>query len=162
MVNTMKYFNRKLEKKLAVSHESHHPIKDRLLHSPLLILESSTLQLPDQIFNSSYCQPYNSYDVSSENLLLDQLIISKLIFFFILITYLVDIVLIAALAERSPIIIQCGSNPSRRKNLDVRPCDRTTQRPYDRRPYDRTTVQGATEALYGLYPQFKCMTFIYS
>ena len=43
-----------------------------------------------------------------------------MIFFFILITYLVDIVLIAALAERSPIIIQ---------------------RPYDRRPYDRTTVR---------------------
>ena len=33
-------------------------------------------------------------DVSSENLVLDQPIIPKLIFFFILITYLVDIVLI--------------------------------------------------------------------
>ena len=43
--------------------------------------------------NSPYCQPYNSYNVSSENLVLDQLI-PKLIFFFILITYLVDIVLI--------------------------------------------------------------------
>ena len=32
---------------------------------------------------------------------------------------------------RSPIIIQNSSNPSGRKNLDVR-------------PYDRTTVQGAT------------------
>ena len=32
--------------------------------------------------------------VGSENLVLDQLIIPKLIFFFILITYLVDIVLI--------------------------------------------------------------------
>ena len=39
--------------------------------------------------------------------------------------------LIAELAERSPIIIQNSSNPSSRKNLDVRPCD-------------RTTVQGAT------------------
>ena len=39
--------------------------------------------------------------------------------------------LIAELAERSPIIIQNSSNPSSRKNLDVR-------------PYDRTTVQGAT------------------
>ena len=27
-----------------------------------------TLQLPDQICNSPYCQPYNSYNVSSENL----------------------------------------------------------------------------------------------
>ena len=53
-----------------------------------------TLKLPDQICNSPYCQPYNSCDVSSENLVLDQLIIPKLIFFFILITYLVDIVLI--------------------------------------------------------------------
>ena len=43
--------------------------------------------------NSPYCQPYNSYNVSSENLVLDQLIIPKLIFFFILITYLVHIAL---------------------------------------------------------------------
>ena len=43
---------------------------------------------------SPYCQPYNSYNVRSENLVLDQLIIPKLTFFFILITYLVDIVLI--------------------------------------------------------------------
>ena len=48
----------------------------------------------DKIGNSPYCQPYNSYDVSSENLVMDQLIIPILIFFFILITYLVDIVLI--------------------------------------------------------------------
>ena len=52
-----------------------------------------TLQLPDQICNSPYCQPYNSYNVSSENLVLDQLIIAKLIFFFIHITCLLDIVL---------------------------------------------------------------------
>ena len=39
--------------------------------------------------------------------------------------------LIAELAERSPIIIQNSSNPSSRKNLDVR-------------PYDCTTVRGAT------------------
>ena len=37
---------------------------------------------------------YNSYNVSSENLVLDQLTIPKLIFFSILITYLVDIILI--------------------------------------------------------------------
>ena len=53
-----------------------------------------TLYLPDQIFNSLYCQPYNSYSVSSENLVLDQLIIPKLILFSILVTYLVDIVLV--------------------------------------------------------------------
>ena len=47
---------------------------------------------PDQNCNSPYCQPYNSFKVSLENLVLDQLIIPKLIFFFILITYLVDIV----------------------------------------------------------------------
>ena len=53
-----------------------------------------TLKLPDQICNSLYYQPYYFCNVSSENLVLDQLIIPKLIFFFILITYLVDIVLI--------------------------------------------------------------------
>ena len=53
-----------------------------------------TLLLPDHICLSSYCQPYNSYNVGSENLALGQLIIFKLIFFFILITYLVDIVLV--------------------------------------------------------------------
>ena len=41
----------------------------------------------------SYYQPYTFYNVSSENLVLDQLIFPKLIFFLILITYLVDIVL---------------------------------------------------------------------
>ena len=51
------------------------------------------LQLPNLPCNSPYCQPYNSYNVSSENLVLDQLIIPKLIVFFILITFLVDIVL---------------------------------------------------------------------
>ena len=38
---------------------------------------------------------------------------------------------IAELAERSPITVQNSSNPSSRKNLVVR-------------PYNRTTVQGAT------------------
>ena len=45
-----------------------------------------------RIYNSLYCQPYNSYKVSSENLVVDQLLIPKLIFVFILITFLVDIV----------------------------------------------------------------------
>ena len=48
--------------------------------------------LPDQVCNSPQCQQYNTYNVSSDNLLLDQLIIPKLIF--ILMTYLLDIVLI--------------------------------------------------------------------
>ena len=43
---------------------------------------SLTLCLPDQICNSPYFQPYNSYNVRSENLVLDQPIIPKLIFFF--------------------------------------------------------------------------------
>ena len=54
----------------------------------------STLSLQDQISNSPYFLPYNLYDVSSENLALNPLIIPKLIFFFILITCLFDIVLI--------------------------------------------------------------------
>ena len=53
-----------------------------------------TLQLPDQTWNSLYCETYNSYYGSSQNLVSDQLIIPKLIFFFILNTYLLDIVLI--------------------------------------------------------------------
>ena len=39
-----------------------------------------TLELLDQNFTSPYCQPYNSYNVSSENLVLDQVIIPKLTF----------------------------------------------------------------------------------
>ena len=54
-----------------------------------------TLELPDQIFTSLYCQPYNSYNVSSENLVLDQVIIPKLTFsLFSIITHLIDIVLV--------------------------------------------------------------------
>ena len=49
--------------------------------------------IPDQVCNSPYCQPYNCFYVSSEILVLDQLIIPKLVFFFVLITYFVDIVL---------------------------------------------------------------------
>ena len=43
--------------------------------------------------NSPYCLSYNSCDVSSESLVLHLLIILKLIFFFILVTCLLDIVL---------------------------------------------------------------------
>ena len=65
------------------------------LHSTILFgdgFELLTLQLPDQICHSPHFQPDNSCDVSSENLVLDQLIIPKLIFFFILVTYIVDLV----------------------------------------------------------------------
>ena len=44
--------------------------------------------------NSPYCLPHNLYDTSLENLELDQPVVPKLIFFFILITCLLDIVLI--------------------------------------------------------------------
>ena len=44
----------------------------------------------DLIGNSPYCLPYSSCDVSSENLVLDQLIIPKLIFSLILVAYLAD------------------------------------------------------------------------
>ena len=49
---------------------------------------------PGSNLSFPYCQPYSSYNVSSENLVLDQLIIPKLIYFFILIICLLDIVLI--------------------------------------------------------------------
>ena len=58
-----------------------------------------TLKLPVQICHSPYCEPYSSYDVSSESLVLDQLIIPKLIFFFILIINLVDIVRINSVLD---------------------------------------------------------------
>ena len=58
-----------------------------------LSLTQLTLLPPDQICNSTYCQPYNSYNFSLKNLLMDQLIIPILKFFFILATYLVNIVL---------------------------------------------------------------------
>ena len=46
----------------------------------------------DLYSNSPYCLLYNSCDIGWENLVLDQLIILRLIFVFILITYLHDIV----------------------------------------------------------------------
>ena len=78
-----------------------------ILFSPFLLLSRwfrLFLSLPknkqgafnsqDLISSSLYCLPYSSCDVSSENLVLDQLIIPLMILFFILITYLLDIVLI--------------------------------------------------------------------
>ena len=52
------------------------------------------LNSQDLISNSPYCLLYNSYDVSLENLELDQPIIPKLIFFYILISCLLDIIII--------------------------------------------------------------------
>ena len=51
------------------------------------------------MYNSPYCQPYNSYNISSQNFVLDQLIIPKLILFFIHITNLVDINVLILLEE---------------------------------------------------------------
>ena len=59
-------------------------------HNPILYIVNS-VWCP---LNSPCRQPYNSYNVSLENLVLDQVVITKLILFFILITYLVDNVLI--------------------------------------------------------------------
>ena len=43
------------------------------------------------ITNSPYCLQYTSHDVTWENLILHQLIISQMIFLFILITLLLDL-----------------------------------------------------------------------
>ena len=48
--------------------------------------------LPDSISNSPNRLFYHAYDVSSENLVLDQLIITSLTFFFILNTCLLETV----------------------------------------------------------------------
>ena len=75
-----------------------HIKKTGLLSAVNIAAQKTTFQylilsLPDKICNSPYHQSYNSY-ISSENLILDQLIIPKLIFFFFLNTCLVDTVLI--------------------------------------------------------------------
>ena len=49
-----------------------------------------TLSLP----RSPYCLPHNSYDVSLENLIQEQLIVPLMILFFILVTLLLDILLL--------------------------------------------------------------------
>ena len=48
----------------------------------------------DLISDSPYCLPNNSYDVILDNLVLDQLVISLWIFFFILTTFLFVIALV--------------------------------------------------------------------
>ena len=56
--------------------------------------DMQTFHSQDLVNNSPYCLPYNSHDVSLKNFVLDQLIILSLTFFFIVVTYLLDIVLI--------------------------------------------------------------------
>ena len=53
-----------------------------------------TLSLLSLRNNSPHCLPYNSYEVSLKNLVLDQLMIPDFIFAFIFINCLLDIVLI--------------------------------------------------------------------
>ena len=62
--------------------------------SSLSLVSKLYLTINPFICNSPYSQRYNYHNVSSENSVLDQLFIPKLVFFFILITYLVDIVLV--------------------------------------------------------------------
>ena len=50
--------------------------------SLLIILPQFQLNPPDRICNSPYYQPNSFYNVNSEDLVLDQLIIPKLIYFF--------------------------------------------------------------------------------
>ena len=53
------------------------------------------------------------------------------------------IIMMAELAERSPIVIQNSSNPSSRENLDVRPYDRATDRTRCYLQHARLTVPRA-------------------
>ena len=53
-----------------------------------------TMKRVDLIGNSPYCLPYNSYGVSSQNMVLDLLTTPLLIFIAILITCELDIVLL--------------------------------------------------------------------
>ena len=71
------------------NHKRKRVFKTNLSHLPTLL----TLNLKDFI-GKSYCLPYNSCDVGLESLELDQPTIPYLTFFFILITFLLDIVLI--------------------------------------------------------------------
>ena len=66
--------------------------KGNLFH--FSFMEAFNPLTPRSNLQFSLLSTFNSYNVSSENLVLDQLIIPKLIFFFVLIINLVDIVLI--------------------------------------------------------------------
>ena len=60
----------------------------------MTLVTRNCFHFQDLFSNSPYYLPYNSYDVSSENLVLDQLILCLMISLFIVITCLADIVLI--------------------------------------------------------------------
>ena len=66
--------------------------KGNLFH--FSFMEAFNPLTPRSNLQFSLLSTFNSYNVSSENLVLDQLIIAKLILFFVLIINLVDIVLI--------------------------------------------------------------------
>ena len=67
------------------------------------LVTHNCFRFQDLISNSPYSLLYNSYDVSSENLVLDQLILCLMISLFIFITCLADIV------RRNSILITYGS-----------------------------------------------------
>lgn len=67
-------------------------VKDRPPDTECCVLLLTPSQ--DLMNNSPNCLAYNSYRVSAENLVWDQLLIPMLMFLFILITCLFDIVLI--------------------------------------------------------------------
>ena len=69
-----------------LKHFTHLTLKEEI-HSGENVSVNPLTPRSNMYSNSPYSQPYNSYNVSSENLVLDQLTIPKLIFFFIPITY---------------------------------------------------------------------------
>ena len=88
-----------------IDHKRHQTVvKTTVTHSavpcvpPLcsyqVICDLEPFNSQDLLSNSPYCLPYKSCDVTLENYVLDPFSILKLIFLFILITYLIDIVLI--------------------------------------------------------------------
>ena len=60
----------------------------------------------DLITLSPYCSQYNWYGVSLENLVFDQLIIPKLMFFFFLITCLLDVYI--GIVRRKSVLVTHG------------------------------------------------------
>lgn len=73
-------------------------VKDRPPDTECCVLLLTPSQ--DLMNNSPNCLAYNSYRVSAENLVWDQLLIPMLMFLFILVTCLFDIVLILVLKEK--------------------------------------------------------------
>ena len=63
-------------------------VEEKIIHSIMRINSQ------DRISDSPYCLPSNSYDMNLENLVLDQIKIPSLIFYFSLVTSMLDIILI--------------------------------------------------------------------